>query len=107
MKPIKRKLSPPIDRLRERAGMSALRAAVLVDKLEAAQAVARRDAEALRAAEARRAAKRSPGYRAFRDAERSMQLGSETQSGWRSAKGEPLREPSARSGWPERGETNQ
>jgi len=53
--PVKQKLLRPIDRLRQRAGMSALRAAVLQDKLDAAKAAARRDREALEAAEVRRA----------------------------------------------------
>jgi len=53
--PVKRKLLRPIDRLRARAGMSALRAAVLRDKLDAAETAARRDRQALEEAEVRRA----------------------------------------------------
>jgi hypothetical protein len=51
----KRRLSRPIDRLRQRAALSALKAAVLQDKLAAAKAAARRDQLAVDAAEARRA----------------------------------------------------
>ncbi len=55
MNGVKRRLLPPIERLRARAGMSALRAAVLQDKLDAAKAAARRDRQALDDAEVRRA----------------------------------------------------
>jgi len=45
---IKRRLTPPIDRLRTRAQLSALKAAVLRDKLKAAEAAARQDRVARR-----------------------------------------------------------
>lgn len=53
--PVKKRLVRPIDRLRERATLSALKVAVLQDKLDAARAAAREDRRAVEAAEVKRA----------------------------------------------------
>ncbi len=73
----KRVLTPPIEKLRGQFERSRALSERLRAELAEAEQLERRDREALAAAEARRLARRSPGYRAFRDAERAMRLGGE------------------------------